>query len=111
MLTVNRYYLPEHIQHHIDYITPGVKHQIFKRSITTGSKQKRNMLVAPESEAIMLPHQDITFDADVGVAVDAKVIPLNCSNYVVDGDCIRAMYGLPDIDVNKKVNPNNALGL
>lgn len=68
------------------------------------------MLVAPESEATMLSGQDVSFVSDTDVVVDAKAIPVNCSNYVVDGDCIRAMYGLPDINVNKAVDPSNALG-
>jgi len=107
-LTITRYYLPEHIQEHIDYITPGVKHQIYRRQGSTATKQKRNMLAYPGAEANILP--DLS-SAGPDVSIDAKTIPLNCSSYVIDGDCIRALYGLPAIDVNKKINPNNALGI
>ena len=40
-----------------------------------------------------------------------KTIPQNCSSYVVDGDCIRALYNMPAQNSNRKVNPNNALGI
>ena len=49
--------------------------------------------------------------AHAGVDIDLKTIPLNCSNYVINGDCIRSLYGTPEIDVNKKISPVNALGL
>jgi hypothetical protein len=45
------------------------------------------------------------------VSIDVKVVPLNCSSYVVDGDCIRALYNMPAMNVNRKINSNNALGI
>lgn len=110
MTDLYRYYLPEDIQPHIDYITPGVKHQIFKRSTSKGMKHKRSMIVTPESEAKVFSGQGVSFVSDLDAAVNASAVPANCSNYVVNADCIRAMYGLPNIDVNKTVNPENALG-
>lgn len=100
ILTLRRYYLPEEIAEHIDYVTPAVKHQIYKRE---GVKRlrKRNELYYP---------QPAEFNIAPAVSIDVKSVPKNCSHTNVNADCIRAMYGLPDINVNKKVDPSNALG-
>jgi tripeptidyl-peptidase-1 len=44
------------------------------------------------------------------VSIDVKTVPLNCSSYVIDGDCIRGLYNLPAQNNNRKVSSTNALG-
>lgn len=104
-LTLHSYHLPEHISEHIDYITPGVKHQLYKRQGPTAknrlSKRKQRRPV----------HSILEAPSQINVAIDAKTIPINCSNYVINSDCIRSMYGVPDMNVDKKISGVNALGL
>ena len=99
-----RYWLPEHITPHIDYITPGVKHGVYKRTESQISKREiqSNAIVAP-------PVQPIPAGPDVDINV--KTVPQNCSSYVVDGDCIRALYNMPAQNNNRKVSSTNALGM
>jgi len=103
-LTSYRYWLPEHITPHIDYITPGVKHGVYKRTESQILKREihSNAIVAP-------PVQPIPAGPDVDINV--KTIPQNCSSYVVDGDCIRALYNMPAQNNNRKVSSTNALGM
>jgi hypothetical protein len=75
---------------------PGVKHHVFKKEVTGAPIKKRSMLVRPEAEAQMHVVPDAA--TDVGVAVDAKVVPVNCSSHVISPDCLRALYNLPAID-------------
>jgi hypothetical protein len=68
------------------------------------------MIVRPEAEAQIHDVPDAAV-AGIDVAVDAKVVPVNCSSHVISPDCLRALYNLPDISPNKKVDPSNALGI
>lgn len=94
--------MPEHITPHIDYVTPGVKHGVYKRAQTELTKREiiSNAIAPPPPPTPEGPEIDI----------DVKVVPLNCSSYVVDGDCIRGLYNLPAQNSARKVNSNNALG-
>ena len=93
-----RYYLPEHIREHVDYITPGVKDHVYKGA---GSGSSKRSLRSALGRAPPGPP----------VKVDAKTIPLNCSNYVIDADCIRGLYNLPAQDITRKISTTNAIGL
>lgn len=93
--------MPEHIGAHIDYITPGVKHGIYKRRNV--ELQKRSM----RSNAIGPPPVG---PGNPEVGIDVKTVPINCSSYVIDGDCIRALYNLPALNPTRKVSSSNALG-
>lgn len=103
------YYLPEHIKDHIDYITPGVKHQIFKRELLEPSKKKRSL----EKRLAPIPAPDSAEGLAMGFHIDAKTpkpINPNCSHTTVNADCVRSLYQLGPINVNKKVDPRNVLG-
>jgi hypothetical protein len=99
--------LPEHIRKHIDYVSPAVKHGVYKRQLSRLAKRdspRSNFIVAPIVAPPSLPEGP-------DVSIDVKVVPLNCSSYVIDGDCIRALYNLPAQNNNRKVSPTNALGM
>lgn len=102
-LTQCSYYLPEHVASHVDYITPGVKHQDYKRSISQKKKLAKRGGGRPIQAPVVAP-ASVIGDVDV-------VTNVNCSNYVIDPACLRQLYGLPDLNADKKVNPTNAMGL
>jgi hypothetical protein len=91
-----RYSLPEHIRQHVDYVTPGVKHHVYKRAESTAIGGISNLQTAP----IVSP---------LGV-IDVKTVPVNCSSYVVSADCIRALYQMPDLNPNRTIPSTNSLG-
>ncbi|KAJ5143670.1 Peptidase S8/S53 subtilisin/kexin/sedolisin [Penicillium bovifimosum] len=96
------YHVPEHIQHHIDYITPGVKlSPIVKKS----TKAKR---------ASHLAHSKGEIASDISkpkvVPPKAKGLPAelqNCGSDMTPA-CIKALYKIPDATKAKK---GNSLGL
>lgn len=99
---MNRYHVPEHLQPHIDYITPGVKlTPVVKRTVKT----KRGTPYAAKAPI----HVSVDVDNQIITAADASLPPAlqNCSTNVTPA-CIRALYGIPDAP---KAVPGNSLGL
>jgi tripeptidyl-peptidase-1 len=98
-----RYHVPEHIQGHIDYITPGVKlSPIVKKS----TKTKRASHLAKSKGAIA---SDISSKAKA-IPAKAKGLPAElqkCGSDMTPA-CIKALYKLPDATKAKK---GNSLGL
>ncbi|KXG52611.1 Peptidase S8/S53, subtilisin/kexin/sedolisin [Penicillium griseofulvum] len=97
------YHVPEHIQAHIDYITPGVKlSPIVKKS----TKQKRMS---------HLVHSKGTVQADDSIksaviSEKAKSLPADlqkCGTEMTPA-CIKALYNIPDAT---KAHKDNSLGL
>ncbi|KAJ5346446.1 Peptidase S8/S53 subtilisin/kexin/sedolisin [Penicillium brevicompactum] len=97
------YHVPEHIQHHIDYITPGVKlSPIVKKS----SMAKRASHLAHSQKGV-----------ESGSIAEAKVIPAealslpaelqSCGSDMTPA-CIKALYHIPDAH---KAHKDNSLGL
>lgn len=103
MIDEIRYHVPEHIQKHIDYMTPGVKlSPIVKKS----SKVKRMSHLAHSKGSVEVG------DAARAAAIPAKAssLPKNlqtCGSEMTP-DCIRALYHIP---VAKKAAAGNSLGL
>lgn len=97
----HRYYLPENIRNHIDYITPGVKDHVFKRKLEGGKKAKRAVATYGQAPYVSPVQASAHIDAAINI---------NCSNYVVSADCIRALYNMPALNLNKKKDPTNAIG-
>jgi len=102
--TYRRYSLPEHLRAHVDYITPGVKHQVYKRSI---SKRDDSTPPGGISNLITIPGP---VTSGPSVNIDVKTIPKNCSSFAVSTDCIRALYELPALNPNRSVPATNSLG-
>ncbi|OQD85399.1 hypothetical protein PENANT_c010G10600 [Penicillium antarcticum] len=99
----DEYHVPDHIQKHIDYITPGVKlSPIVKKS----SKVKRMSHLAHSKGSMEVS------DAERAASIPAKAaaLPKNlqtCGSEMTP-DCIRALYHIP---VAKKAAKGNSLGL
>ncbi|KAJ5542482.1 Peptidase S8/S53 subtilisin/kexin/sedolisin [Penicillium sp. DV-2018c] len=97
------YHVPEHIQHHIDYITPGVKlSPIVKKS----TKTKRASHLAKSKGSIA---SDTSSKAKA-IPAKAKNLPAElqtCGSDMTPA-CIKALYKLPDATKAKK---GNSLGL
>ncbi|KAF7118908.1 hypothetical protein CNMCM5793_008544 [Aspergillus hiratsukae] len=97
----DEYHIPEHLQSHIDYITPGVK-------LTPVVKKRTNV-----KRASQIGHsraQSVSIDASTSLSAAAKSLPpdlQNCS-YNMTPPCIKAMYSIPDAT---KARKGNALGL
>ncbi|PYH95640.1 subtilisin-like protein [Aspergillus ellipticus CBS 707.79] len=99
----DEYHLPQHIQKHVDYITPGVKMtQVTKRS----TKVKRASQLAHSTKA-----KTAALDKrPQPLPPKAKFLPedLQACGYNITPSCIKALYHIPDAD---KATPGNTLGL
>lgn len=100
------YHVPAHIQHHIDYITPGVKlssplKKRTKRSSTSG---------ASKANFGHRPHQMPTPSHHWSPPAAAHTLPadLQACGVNITPPCLRALYGLP---VNEISDDVNSLGL
>ncbi|KAJ5133905.1 Aorsin [Penicillium atrosanguineum] len=98
------YHVPEHIQGHVDYVTPGVKLSpvVKKRSHT---KRASNL-------AHSKPNAKAVSASDSHFQVPAKALSLSkdlqlCS-YNMTPTCIKALYDIPDAT---KARKGNSLGL
>ncbi|OQE42187.1 hypothetical protein PENCOP_c004G05160 [Penicillium coprophilum] len=97
------YHVPEHIQAHIDYITPGVKlSPIVKKS----TKQKRMSHLVQFKGSV---EADDIFKSAV-ISEKAKSLPADlqkCGSEMTPA-CIKALYNIPDAT---KAHKGNSLGL
>jgi tripeptidyl-peptidase-1 len=98
--------VPEHLQPHIDYITPGIKlTPVVKRTV-------KREITKRASHAVKAPvHVAVPASTDsAGISAAAAALPptlQNCSTNITP-DCIRALYGIP---ANPVAVPGNSLGL
>lgn len=96
------YYLPEHIQEHVDYITPGVKLSppMRKRSLSKGSAQRSRLYkVAPSTE--------YWADATTSSALDRGDDLAGCAKNFTP-PCYQALYKIP---ANNTALEGNSVGL
>ncbi|KUM56310.1 hypothetical protein ACN42_g10903 [Penicillium freii] len=102
------YHVPEHIQAHIDYITPGVKlSPIVKKKLS--SIDKRSTMAKRASH---LAHSKATDDSITTAVIPekAKSLPADiqkCGTQMTPA-CIKALYHIPDA---KNAAKGNSLGL
>ncbi|RDW60726.1 hypothetical protein BP6252_12109 [Coleophoma cylindrospora] len=100
----DKYHVPEHLQPHIDYITPGIKlTPVVKRRISverrsSWSKKQPDRLVADDSSYVAL-HKNYNASVPASLA--------GCS-FNMTPTCYRALY---DIPFGKKATKGNSLGL
>lgn len=94
--------MPEHLQPHIDYITPGIKlTPVVKRTVKT-KRGTPYAVKAPLRVAVEETSQAVTTtDASVPAAL------AGCSTNVTPA-CIKALYGIPNATL---ATPGNSLGL
>lgn len=103
-----RYHVPEHIQAHIDYITPGVKlSPIVKKKLS--SIGKRGTM---DKRASHLAHSKAIDDSTTSAVISekAKSLPADlqkCGTQMTPA-CIKALYHIP---AAKKAAEGNSLGL
>ncbi|KAJ5618801.1 subtilisin-like protein [Penicillium lagena] len=99
----DEYHVPEYLQHHVDYITPGIKlTPVVKKS----KKVKRTSHLAhstPDRHVLRL-HEDQSIPAK------AKSLPedLRGCGFNMTPVCIKALYNIPDAT---KARKGNSLGL
>ena len=94
--------MPEHLQPHIDYITPGIKlTPVVKRTVKT----KRGTPYAAKSPI----HVSVDQDSQGLTAADSTLPPeLQGCGANITPECIRALYGIPKATV---ATPGNSVGL
>ena len=100
--TKRRYHVPEHLQSHIDYITPGIKlTPVVKRTVKT----KRGTPYAAKAPI----HVKVDATTETTTAANAALPPAlqGCSSNITP-DCIKALYGIPNATL---ATPGNTLGL
>jgi tripeptidyl-peptidase-1 len=101
LLKYTRYHVPEHLQPHIDYITPGIKlTPVVKRTV----KAKRGTPYAVKAPI----HVEIEESQIISAAAAALPPALqNCSTNITPA-CLKALYGIPDAPA---AVPGNSVGL
>ncbi|KAJ5231615.1 Aorsin [Penicillium citrinum] len=100
----DKYHVPDHLQAHIDYITPGVKlTPILKKH----KKTKRASHLA-HGEPSLKSH--ISTNSKYSIPAKALSLPadLQGCGYNMTPTCIKALYGIPDAS---KASKKNSLGL
>ncbi|KAF1979797.1 subtilisin-like protein [Bimuria novae-zelandiae CBS 107.79] len=101
MVGCDEYYLPKHLQEHIDYVTPGVKGIHLKRA----SSDKKSL----NRRAASLHARRQTFMPDMTLQQNSS--SLDTCDQMITHDCIRALYNIPFPDPNAEVSPNNTMGI
>lgn len=106
----DHYSLPEHLQAHIDYITPGVK-----PSHITG-RTERSRIFHRDLAYQISARREVQVEAKSNTTHHHPPFPLNdtslatCYRYLTP-HCIRALYHFDVPDPNEHVCPNNTLGV
>lgn len=81
-----------------------MKDHVFKRKLKKRSKSKaKRGAMAPFGQAPYVSPIQASSNIDVSINI-------NCSNFVVNADCIRTLYNMPAFDLTAKKNPTNAIG-
>ena len=115
----SRYYLPEHVSEHVDYIKPGVtlSPPLEKKTLTRRDLEdleKRDVALAAYNSgaaAYSNPYVAIPATGNTGPeAPGANALPANLRfcGFEITIDCIRALYDIPMGTAN---TPQNALGV
>ncbi|CAN8102435.1 unnamed protein product [Discula destructiva] len=108
-VAVDEYHLPQDIQEHVDYITPGIKMRPDPRELKK-LKSKRHA-EEPAKRSTQATNTLVDGDAK-GLALipnfnTSILTPANCGKYVTAA-CMRDQYGIPN---NTLASPGNELGI
>ncbi|GAD94745.1 alkaline serine protease AorO [Paecilomyces variotii No. 5] len=96
----HEYYIPEHVQEHVDYVTPGIKHLGVKGGSSSSLDKRTKNFKNPGLPPLTKP-LDIALDL-------LKEALLTTCDLAVTPECIQAMY---NITVGDKATPGNELGI
>lgn len=100
----DKYHIPDHLQGHIDYITPGVK--------LTPVLKKHKKVKRASHLAHSQPSLERVSSAEAKHSIPAKALSLSADlqgcGYNMTPTCIKALYGIPDAT---KASKRNSLGL
>lgn len=102
----DQYHVPEHLQLHIDYITPGIKlSPVVKRTI----QSKRSIPLLSKRGHHQSHRHDSNSEHETMPLAAAK-LPKNLQTctFNMTPTCIRALYSIP---APSKVSPGNSLGI
>lgn len=106
-IAVDEYHLPQDIQEHVDYITPGIKMRSDPRELKKRTQQKRQLEARTPVKRGVQPHlADLRPLNSVEVAINNLTLA-NCDKYVTAA-CMRALYQIPN---NTLASPGNELGI
>jgi tripeptidyl-peptidase-1 len=101
LASCDAYHLPANVSAHVDYITPGVK-----ASDVTGRTRRSQF---PER---------VRSGGRLGKRLRPPKFPfppnatdISRCDQMISPACIRALYGIPETDPSRPVNPNNSLGI
>lgn len=99
-----RYHVPEHIQGHVDYITPGIKLTPVVKKHTKAKRESHLAHSKPNAQAAS------AFDSHYSIPEKALSLPadLRGCGLNMTPTCIKAMYDIPDAT---KARKGNSLGL
>lgn len=106
----NEYHLPQHVQEHVDYVTPGLKGTImdlrpsgaWKRSANGNIKRKTGSRRRPQSsKRKAMPDLSAYSNSSELATCDQVITPA----------CLRALYHFEAPNPNATVSANNSLGI
>lgn len=105
LVHTDRYYLPKHLQEHVDYITPGVKGTFM--DFSSASKVKRGF---------GKPGWGKPFGWNPPKQHPAPWMPKNHSqldtcDVAITQACLQALYHFEPLNPHAKVSPNNSMGI
>lgn len=111
-VAVDEYHLPQDIQEHVDYITPGIKMRTDPRELKK-MKKKRDA-EALEKRGFQPTNtgvKDLSGESKSSALISnfstSLLTPENCNKYVTAA-CIREVYNIPN---NTLASPGNELGI
>ena len=111
----SEYHVPEHVRHHVDFITPTV-HFDAKLSPPSDETNKKIKRAGPKSEVgtNVIPGTAVKLGAPGSGSLPKKGADIditgildqlsNCSKRIVP-NCLRALYKIPPVFTSKQTNP------
>ncbi|KAH8879787.1 subtilisin-like protein [Thozetella sp. PMI_491] len=94
------YYIPQHVQDHVDYITPGVR-------LRPRTKAARPEAVGSDVLQKRRTHKDGLHDKQAKLPELPNLNASTCDTYVTAA-CVRAQYSIPQ---GRTASPGNELGI
>ncbi|KAH6694775.1 peptidase S8/S53 domain-containing protein [Leptodontidium sp. MPI-SDFR-AT-0119] len=101
-----KYSVPEHVREHIDFITPTVH---FDAKI----RPRKDKFPDGKKKGVGFGEWGKGNDCAPKLSPRPKPVVHNltdCANNIVP-DCLRALYGIPELDHRTKLNPKNSFGV
>lgn len=104
----NEYFLPKHIQEHVDYVTPGLKSTVMDlRSVDMKRSAAHKRAIDKKRGSKMRPKQHKPIKSTLPSNSSSLA---NCDE-VITPTCLRALYNFEAPSPNATVSSNNSLGI